>query len=218
MSLSAGELITDTLPYDGGRPVTAYLPHRQVRTVVYTADGGWHVEPLAHALERAGAATTLIVGPHGRDSDDERLQEYIPGIDDQRFAAHEQFFVEEVGRWTATRFELALPPGRIAVWGASRGAELALALGLRHPDLYGTVLAASPGAGYGPPALWPSPLPRFYLVAGLQEPFFLDNAKRWADALGRAEADAVMLERSGEHGGAFWAEEFPLMVAWAFRP
>jgi hypothetical protein len=26
----------------------------------------------------------------------------------------------------------------------------------------------------------------------------------------------VMQERAGSHGGAFWQEEFPLMVAWAF--
>jgi len=25
-----------------------------------------------------------------------------------------------------------------------------------------------------------------------------------------------MTERAGPHGGAFWKEEFPLMVAWAF--
>jgi len=26
-----------------------------------------------------------------------------------------------------------------------------------------------------------------------------------------------MTERVGSHGDAFWREEFPLMVAWAFR-
>jgi hypothetical protein len=26
----------------------------------------------------------------------------------------------------------------------------------------------------------------------------------------------VMTERAGSHGGAFWREEFPMMVAWAF--
>jgi hypothetical protein len=50
-------------------------------------------------------------------------------------------------------------------------------MGLAHPDIYGTVLCASPGAGYRPPTLMPSSLPRVYLVAGTQEPFFLENAK-----------------------------------------
>jgi hypothetical protein len=36
----------------------------------------------------------------------------------------------------------------------------------RHPDIYGAVFWASPGAGYRPPAVMPSSLPRAYLVAG----------------------------------------------------
>lgn len=62
----------------------------------------------------------------------------------------------------------------------------------------------------------PSPLPRVYLVAGTEEQFFLDNAARWADARRDTDADVVMMERDGGHGGAFWGEEFPLMMAWAF--
>jgi hypothetical protein len=37
-----------------------------------------------------------------------------------------------------------------------------------------------------------------------------------AAALRNARADVVMSERIGSHGGAFWQEELPLMVAWAF--
>jgi acetyl esterase/lipase len=64
----------------------------------------------------------------------------------------------------------------------------------------------------------PRSLPRVYLVAGTREPFFRENATRWAQALGDAGADVVITERDGAHGGAFWREEFPLMVAWAFVP
>jgi len=53
-------------------------------------------------------------------------------------------------------------------------------------------------------------VPRAYLAAGMQEPFFLENATRWAVALRDAGADVVMAERAGSHGGAFWREEFPL--------
>ena len=63
----------------------------------------------------------------------------------------------------------------------------------------------------------PRPLPRAYVVADEQEPFFLENANRWADALRDAGADVVMVERAGAHGGAFWKQELPLMVKWAFR-
>jgi hypothetical protein len=89
-------------------------------------------------------------------------------------------------------------------------------MGLRRPDVYGAVFCASPGGGYRPPAVMPSSLPRAYLVAGTLEPFFLENATRWAVALREGGADVVMTERVGSHGDAFWREELPLMVAWAF--
>src|SRR5579863_2064989 len=111
---------------------------------------------------------------------------------------------------------VVLPAERTAVFGVSAGGELALALGLRHPDVYGAVFCASPGGGYKPPGVMPSPLPRIYFVAGTQEPFFLENAARWAEALRAAGADVVMTEREGTHGGPFWRSELPLMAAWAF--
>jgi pimeloyl-ACP methyl ester carboxylesterase len=116
------------------------------------------------------------------------------------------------------RFGIALPSQRTAVLGVSAGGELALAIGLRHPNLYGAIFCASPGGGYRRPEAMPSSIPRTYLVAGTQEPFFLDNATRWAVALRDAGADVVMNERPGTHGDPFWGEEFPLMVAWAFEP
>jgi enterochelin esterase-like enzyme len=105
-----------------------------------------------------------------------RLQEYSPVFDAERFAAHEKFFVEDVRQWVQSRFGVALPAERTAVWGASIGGELALAIGFRHPYIYGAVFSTSPGGGYRPPAMMPSPLPRVYLVAGTLEPFFLKNA------------------------------------------
>ncbi|MGH9125429.1 MAG: alpha/beta hydrolase [Acidimicrobiales bacterium] len=216
MSPAAGQLITETFDYDGGRQVTVYLPPDPADAVVYAADGGWHISRLAEALDAAKARSTMVVGVHGLSDDDGRLKEFVFGLDESRFAAHERFFVDDVLRWARTRFGVALPAERSAVWGASLGGELALAIGLRHPDTYGAVFSASPGGGYKPPAVMPTSLPRAYLVAGTQEQFFLQNATRWADALHMAGADVVITERDGAHGGQFWGEEFPLMVAWAF--
>ncbi|WP_433577107.1 alpha/beta hydrolase [Nocardia brasiliensis] len=158
----------------------------------------------------------LIVGVHRAADETRRLHEYSPGFDPERFSEHERFFGEDVSRWLRSRFGVALPAERTAVCGVSAGGELALALGLRHPDVYGTIWCASPGGGYRPPAAMPSPLPRTYLVAGTSEPFFRQNATRWADALRDAGADVVLNERVGAHGDAFWREEFPLMAAWTF--
>jgi enterochelin esterase-like enzyme len=211
----AGALVTENFGYDGGRPVTVYVPPDPPEAVVFAADGQ-RVARWGGLLEAADVPPTMIVGVHGLAGEMPRLHEYSPVFDVERFAAHEGFFVEDVGRWVRSRFEVALPAERTAVFGASAGGELALALGLRHPDVYGAVLSGSPGAGYQPPDLMPGSLPRVYLVAGTLEPFFLANANRWAAALRDAGADVVLSERVASHGSALWQGEFPLMVAWAF--
>ena len=211
----SGEFVTETFGYDGGRQVTVYVPPDPPEAVVFAGDGQL-ISQWGGDLEAAGVPSTMIVGVHRMGDETLRLHEYSPGFDPERFAAHERFLAEDVRRWTGSRFGVALPAGRTAVCGVSAGGELALAMGLRHPDIYGAVFCASPGAGYRPPAVMPRPLPRAYLVAGTQEPFFLTNATRWAAALSRAGTDVVMRERAGSHGDGFWRQEFPLMVAWAF--
>jgi enterochelin esterase-like enzyme len=212
-----GELITETFAFDGGREVTAYLPPATPDSVVFAADGGWHIAALTDALEASPRRATMIVAVHGMTDDDGRLAEYVPGFDAERSAAFEAFFVDDVCRWVQTALGVALPAARTAIWGASLGGELALALGLRHPEVFGAVLSLSPGGGYQPPPVLPSSLPRVYLLAGTQEPCFLENATRWAAALREAHADVVLMERDGAHGGAFWIEELPRMLRWAFE-
>lgn len=211
----SGEFVTGTLEYDGGRQVTVYVPPDPPKAIVFAGDGQ-RISLWGQLLEKAEVPPTMIVGVHGLADETQRLHEYSPGFEPERFAAHEKFFVEDVRRWTESRFGIALPTERTAVFGVSAGGELALALGLRHSHVYGAVFCASPGGGYRPSDVMPNPVPRTYLVAGTQEPFFLENARMWANALRNAGADVVMNERAGSHGGAFWREEFPLMVAWAF--
>jgi enterochelin esterase-like enzyme len=211
----AGELITELLDYDGGRQVTVYLPPVPPQAVVFAGDGQ-RISRWGGSLESADVPATMIVGVHGLTDEMSRLKEYSPVFDAERFAAHERFFVGDVLRWTRSRFGLALPTERSAVFGVSAGGELALALGLRHPEVYGAVFSGSPGAGYKPGGLLPTLIPRTYLVAGTQEPFFLNNAFRWEIALRDAGADVMMSTRVGSHGDALWQGEFPLMVAWAF--
>ncbi len=212
---SAGKLVTKTFAYDGGRQVTVYVPPAPPEAIVFAGDG----ELIAHwggVLEAADVPSTLIIGAHRRADETLRLQEYSPVFAPDRFAAHETFFVDDLRRWARSRFGVALSSARTAVCGVSASGELALALGLRHPDVYGAVFCASPGGGYRPPAVMPRSLPRTYLVAGTREPFFHANATQWAVALRAAGADVVLTERVGSHGDAFWRNELPLMVAWAF--
>lgn len=212
----SGEFVVEAFEYDGERQVTVYVPPDAPEFIVFAGDGQL-ISQWGSDLEATDLPSTMVVGVHRQSDETLRLHEYSPYFDPERFAAHEKFLLDEVSRWVRTRFGVALPAERTAALGVSASGELALALGLRHPREFGAVLCASPGAGFRPPEPMPAPLPRVYLVAGKQEPFFLENATVWATALGDAGADVIMKERTGSHGGAFWRQEFPRMVAWATR-
>jgi enterochelin esterase-like enzyme len=162
MSPSAGHVVTETFDYDGGRQITAYVPPAPPEAIVFAGDGQL-IAPWGSLLEGADLPPTMIIGAHRVADEILRLREYSPGestpafaFDHERFAAHEKFFVEDARRWAQSRFGVALPAERTAVFGVSASGELALAIGLRHPDIYGAVFCASPGAGYRPPARMPS--------------------------------------------------------------
>jgi hypothetical protein len=95
LSSLTGELITESLDYDGGRQVTVYVPPVAPEAVVFAGDGQL-ISPWGGVLEAAGAAPTMIVGTHRLDEEMQRLHEYSPVFDAQRFAAHEKFFVQDV--------------------------------------------------------------------------------------------------------------------------
>src|SRR6188508_128792 len=99
MSSRAGQLLTETLDYDGGRQVTAYLPLAPPEAIVFAGDGQL-IAPWGSILEGADLPPTMIVGAHRLDDETLRLHEYSPGestdaftFDPERFAAHERFFV-----------------------------------------------------------------------------------------------------------------------------
>ena len=102
----AGELITEVFEYDGGRPVTVYIPPDPPQGVVFAGDGQL-ISQWGGVLEAADVPPTMIVGAHRLDDEALRLQEYSPGFEPQRFAAHEQFFVDEIRRWVRSRFGVA---------------------------------------------------------------------------------------------------------------
>jgi enterochelin esterase-like enzyme len=209
-----GRFVTETLDHDGGRQVTVYSPPDPPELIVFSGEGQL-VPQWARSLTSADLPPTMIVGVHRSTDETVRLHEYSPGFDPELFASHERFLLHDVRRWVEETWGVALPPERTAAHGVSAGGELALALGLRHPQVFGAVLCASPGAGYRPPEPMPAALPRAYFVAGTEEPFFRENATRWAVALRNAGAEVVLQERPGSHGDAFWQREFPLMIAWA---
>ncbi|WP_354044098.1 alpha/beta hydrolase-fold protein [Devosia sp. UYZn731] len=210
-------IVTERFDYDRGRQVSVYMPPSPPRAIVFSGDGQL-ISTWGRELEVLRAPPTMIVGVHSTDDKDEmaRLREYSPGFDAEQFSAHEGFLIHDVREWVRSKFDVSIPADRTIVAGASAGAELALALGLRHPEMFGFVFAASPGAGYRPPAKMPSVLPRTYLTAGTLEPFFLENAVQWADALKAAGAEVIFSTPDGGHGDPFWKTEFAKMVFWSY--
>jgi enterochelin esterase-like enzyme len=207
MTRIAGALRIMTLDLDGPRSVSVYVPGEPPELVLFAGDGqliaGW-----GPGLEQDGLPPVAIVGVHRHPDETMRLHEYSPGYHPARFTAHERFLTEDVRDWACRQLAIDLPRERSVIAGVSAGGELALALGLGHP------FSASPGAGFRPRAPLPAPLPRTYLTAGTDEPFFADNARRWAQALEAAGADVVMTERPGRHGGRFWRDELAAMITW----
>src|SRR3954469_20672529 len=126
----AGELVTETFEYDGGRQVTVYVPADRPEAVVFAGDGEL-ISQWGGDLEAVDVPSTMIVGVHRLADETLRLHEYSPGFDPERFSAHERFFVEDVAAWVRSRFQVAVSPERTAVFGVSAGGELALAVGLR---------------------------------------------------------------------------------------
>src|ERR1700678_3743519 len=107
----AGELVSERFEYDGGRPVTVYVPPDPPEAVVFAGDGQL-IARWGEVLEAAAVPPTMIVGVHRLADETLRLHEYSPGFDQERFAAHETFFVEDVRRWPRSRFGVELPAER----------------------------------------------------------------------------------------------------------
>lgn len=108
------EFVTETFEYDGGREVTVYVPPLPPEAIVFAGDGPG-LPKWGRLLEHADVPSTMLVGVHRPIDEMARLHEYSPGFEPQRFEAHEKFFVEEVRRWTESRFGVKLPAAKADV-------------------------------------------------------------------------------------------------------
>ena len=76
----AGEFVTETFDYDGGRQVTVYVPPDPPEAVVFAGDGQL-ISQWGGFLEAADVPSTMIVGVHRLTDETLRLHEYSPGFD-----------------------------------------------------------------------------------------------------------------------------------------
>ena len=138
-----GRMVTKTLPFDGGRQVTVYIPSQSPGLFLFAGDGQTVPSWVPTIEANQDIPPTMVIGTHRKDDEMERLKEYSLGFDSDKFEKHERFFVEEVPRWVEATFGVMLCVERTAVYGVSAGGELALAMGYRHPEVFGAVLCAS---------------------------------------------------------------------------
>ena len=105
-----------------------------------------------------------------------------------------------------------------AVAGFSNSAAFAIDMGLRHPDVFGRVLAFSP-AGRRAQILPGTDLEQpaeFYLLGGVLESNFHEKALAWADIFRSRGIRYALREPVAGHDWYMWQAMFRDAVAWAF--
>jgi enterochelin esterase-like enzyme len=218
------------LPFPGDpgtRRVSFYLPAGfrvggATYPVVYCADGG-AVPAFGMKLARETQAglvpATILIGVDS--SLDARAEEYLPGVNPQRFNAHADFFANSVADWARQELGVSADRQSTAVFGVSNGGTFAVAIGSLNPHKFGYVLAFSVAKSpirIALPARRPDSLPKFYLAAGKtgHENAFRRHTAALAKFLVRHGIDCTFSARDGGHDLDFWRSELTPALNWAF--
>jgi enterochelin esterase-like enzyme len=220
------------------RTILVYVPAGASHAplpVIYLADGlAPQVGPVIHALAEAGLAREAIIvgispGPafdrppteemfrqHGELRAQEYLLDYPHGK--TRFAAHEQFLLQEVLPLIEKKWGASTDRRERAVMGQSNGAAWALFMASRHPDLFSTVIALS--FGWKPTLAQlrkGGAIERLYLSVGTQEPPLFPVRSRQAVDILASRAKWLRYDVSPEqHGQAAWDQRYRDALTWAF--
>ncbi len=146
---------------------------------------------------------------------DERAREYLPTVDPEQFRKHEQFLCDEVLPWAEHTLGVSRQREQRAIHGRSNGGRFAVAMGMRHPELFGQVMGFSVAGRHEEPVRY-APAPMFHLTAGTWEPTFLQITKKLADALEAQEIPVCFTTHVSGHDFALWQLELTraLTRAW----
>ena len=204
------------------RKITLYTSQtwdkRHAGPVIYMADGQ-DAEIFAKVLEplvdTGKLPPILLVGVHCSDraNGERRNEEYLydcpsfaddPGDVPQRFASHERFFTEEVPAWAEKEFGASDQRSLRAVMGFSSGGSFAAEMGVRHPDLYGTVFSLASSEAETPQ--WKVPPPQFFMAVGTLD-VFCGSTDALAKKLESAGANVALQHRVSGHDMTMWTEE-----------
>ena len=207
------------------RRVTVYRPPDHVKgediPVVYATDGAMfapYARRLDAAIEASACPRVVVVAAHAAPArGNQRALEYLAGFDDQRFDAHQEFFVDELAAWAEDELGVPAEREKRAVFGCSDGGAHALITGWLHHDRFGHIFAFSTGT---PPELtmeWEAEThPFVHLCAGTLERPFHHTTSAWAGYLHQVGAPHHFSERVAGHDLVQWCEELPTALdrAW----
>lgn len=231
-----------------------YVPHGVGEgvpraAVVYLQDGqnvfgeaspspsglGWRLETTIDGLIAAGdiRPTIAVAIDHAGDA---RIDEYTPTRDrlrqrGGRAARYARFLLEELKPFVDAEFPTDAQPAATALAGSSMGGLVTLAVGLRHPHVFGALGVMSPSVWWGRRAILRSirarrfPVkPRIWLDVGHGEPEpAVDDVRALRRVLlrsGWSEPDDLRYHEDpiGDHGEAAWAGRAAEMLRFLVPP
>jgi pimeloyl-ACP methyl ester carboxylesterase len=160
-----------------------YDPHRTYPVAILNdgqnqwtnrgAKGGWHTDMIADRLARDGRLRDLILV--GVVCHRHRNKGYLPPPFG-RVDLYADFLADRLLPHLRHRFRIATNPSEIAIIGASYGANAAVAVGIKRPDVFGLVGALS--------FAWVKGNPQIAAIIGMKRrPFrrlYADCGTRWA--------------------------------------
>ena len=202
------------------RDVTACLPQEQASDMafIFCADGQY-VPYFAKQLHDELAAYRVgLIGVHSSPAF--RGQEYVEGRDEQCFKEHESFFINVVRDWAQTQACVPLTCNNSATFGFSCGGAFAVSMGIRHPNLFGSVIALSIAGrpvrvDQPPPDVHDLTQSRFYLAAGESEPGSIKNyTKRLASWIRKNGGQSETRLSPGGHELSVWQHELRRGIQW----
>lgn len=215
--------IRDRLPFDdesGNREVVADFPEdpTTISKFVFCADGLCVTSLVAGLRNQLKNHRIGLIGIHS--SPTSRGQEYVEGRDDLRFRRHENFFVEVVRSWFEEQFRVSLTRENSVVFGYSCGGSFAVSMGMRHADVFGSVIALSIAGrpvrvDQCPPEGLDLTQSRFYLAAGESEVGSMKNyMKRLASWIRKCGGWSEYQLSPGGHEFAVWQRELLRGITW----
>ncbi|HCB37750.1 MAG TPA: hypothetical protein DEP66_06035, partial [Acidimicrobiaceae bacterium] len=214
----AGTVVSDTVSSTAlreNRRATVYVPPGHdagaALPVVYGTDGrgaAAYIRRIDAGIVAGAVPPFVLVAAHAAPLSaygNERVLEYLPGFDDNRFERHQRFFVDELAQWAQERFGVSSEREQRAVFGCSDGGGHALATGSLHRDRFGHVIAFSTGMPPDAQLRWDAAeAPFVHLCAGTLEGAFHQATQAWAAWLHFAESPHHWTERVCGHDLIQW--------------